>query len=61
MNPSPIDIAPNSPILLYLLKEYYQNKKCLIKMNQNINKLFGNLNFIMNYNRINLKALTFFR
>ena len=35
MNPSPIDFAPNSPISLPLLKEYYKNKKCLIKMNPN--------------------------
>ena len=35
MNPSPIDLAPNTPILLFLLKEYYQNKKYLIKMNPN--------------------------
>ena len=30
-------------------------------MNPNINKLFGNLNFIMNYARINVKFLTFLR
>ncbi len=35
VNPSAIDIAPESPILLPLLKEYYKNKKCLIKMNPN--------------------------
>jgi hypothetical protein len=35
VNPSPIDLAPKSPILLLLLKEFYKNKKCLIKMNPN--------------------------
>jgi hypothetical protein len=39
MNPSAIDLAPESPILLILLKEYYWNKICLIKMNPNINKI----------------------
>jgi hypothetical protein len=39
VNPSAIDLAPKSPILLPLLKDYYKNKKCLIKMNPSIIKI----------------------
>ena len=61
VNPSPIDFAPYTPILLNLLKENYLNKKCLIKMNPNINIIICYLNFIMNYSKYNVKVITFLR